>query len=373
MFAKIKVNKRMYDTVRYNEQKQKQGQAECLSAVNFIKDADDLTMKEKMYHFNRLTSLNENVHSQALHISLNFHPADKLSKNEMVQIAKTYMEKMDLGRQPYLVYRHDDSGHPHLHLATTVVQKDGSRLTLKPKHYYESQRLTQEMDEKYQLTQFRERMQQKENPRQALKIEYGSRATMPALSNVLDKVLPSYKYTTMEELNAVLRLYNVEAYRGKEDSHLYQHRGVIYRVLDDEGKARGTSIKASLFNSKPTLDKLEKKFELNLAEAQRQQHRQRVTANLEWNMAKKNMDLPTLQKTLEKERITMVWTEAKDGKKQNVFYVDHETKAVFDGSKLGERYDAAALRQRLVPTQVQEEKQVLHHQQRHHHTIMHDL
>jgi nitrogen fixation protein FixH len=363
----------MYYSVRYNEQKLKQGKAECLAAVNFIKDAEDLTVKEKLYHFERLTSLNENIQKPGLHISLNFHPSDNLSRNEMVQIAQTYMEKLDLGRQPYLVYRHDDAAHPHLHLATTIVQKDGSRLTLTPQHYYYSRKISRELEQTYHLTQSEKGLRQKETTRQALKIEYGTKATLPAISDVLDKVVPLYKYTSMEEFNAVLRLYNVEAYRGTENSHIYQHRGLIYRVLDQDGQATGVHIKASLFNGKPTLDKLEKKFELNLAEEQRQQHRQRVTANLEWNMAKKNMDLPTLQKTLEKERITMVWTEAKEGKKQNVFYVDHETRAVFDGSKLGERYDAAALRQRLVPTPVQEEKQVLNHRQRHHHTIMHDL
>jgi len=135
----------------------------------------------------------------------------------------------------------------------------------------------------------------------------------------------------------------------------------------------GTQIKASLFDSKPTLQNLEREFRINQTAVQRQQHRQRMTTTLEWNLTKRDMDLPRLEKTLERQRISVVWMEGKGGRKENVFYVDHETMAVFDGSQLGERYDAAALRQRLAPTIVQEEKQVLKQHQRHHHTIMHDL
>jgi hypothetical protein len=369
MYAKIKTNKCVRSTLYYNEKKQALSKAQCLAAENFVKDLDQLTYKDKLYHLRRLTSLNDNVVHNGLHISINFHPMDKLSDKDMVQIATTYMK---LGHQPYLVYRHTDVAHAHLHVLTTTVQNDGTHLS-QSWNYTRSKSITKELDQSWHLVQSQEKQAEKQTQRQALKISYGETATMPALSNVLDKVLPHYKYTSLDELNAVLRLYNVEAYRGKEDSYLHQHRGLIYRVLDEDGRRTGTYIKASLFNSRPTLDRLEKKFELNLAEVQRQQHRQRVTANLEWNMARKNMDLPTLQKALEKERITMVWTEAKEGRKQNIFYVDHETRAVFDGSKLGERYNAVSLRQRLVPTPVQEEKQVLHHRQRQHHTIMHDL
>jgi len=193
------------------------------------------------------------------------------------------------------------------------------------------------------------------------------------MTNVLEKVIPLYKYTSMDELNAVLRLYNMEAYKGKEDSHLYQYRGLVYRILGEDGRPVGRHVKASQFDNRPTLERLEREFASHQTETQRPQHRQRVTATLEWNMVKKNMDLPTFRKALEKERISMVWLSGKYENAQNIFYVDHETKAVFDGRQLGERYDAVALRQRLVQTIVLEERQVLQQRQRHHHKIKHDL
>jgi hypothetical protein len=48
---------------------------------------------------------------------------------------------------------------------------------------------------------------------------------------VLDAVINQYKYTLLPELNAVLKLYNVMADRGKEDTKVFQKRGLgVYRI-----------------------------------------------------------------------------------------------------------------------------------------------
>ena len=66
--------------------------------------------------------------SNTLHISLNFDPSEKLARKTLVAIAKSYMGKIDFGNQPYLVYEHIDSGHPHIHILTTNIKSDGARI-----------------------------------------------------------------------------------------------------------------------------------------------------------------------------------------------------------------------------------------------------
>ncbi len=259
------------------------------------------------------------------------------------------------------------------YLVTTNIQPGGERINLSKGDYHHSLELTRTIEKERHLTLSGEWRRQKHNIGHAAKIKYGEMATMTGLNNVLEKVIPLYRYTSMDELNAVLRLYNVEAYKGREDSHLYHRRGLVYRVLREDGRPAGRPIKASRFDSKPTLQRLEQEFVSHQAEVQRQQHRQRVMATLDWTMAKKNMDLPTFRRSLDKERISMVWLGGRYEKALRIFYVDHETRAVFEGRHLGERYDAVALQQRLVPTIVQEEKQVLQHRQRQHHTLKHYL
>ena len=87
------------------------------------------------------------------------------------------------------------------------------------------------------------------------RVQYGKAETKRAITNVLDHVLPTYKYASLAELNAILQQYNIIADRGSEDSRIYQSKGLVYRVLDSNGEKVGVPIKASLIYSKPTLKK----------------------------------------------------------------------------------------------------------------------
>jgi hypothetical protein len=339
------------------------GTAECLSARNFLKDLRDLDFRDKQYHIQRLTSLNEAVTNRVLHIALTFHPTEKLSNQQMAGLAEEYLQRMKLGDQPYLVYRHHDTPHPHMHVMMAGVHQDATRVHLRPADYHESWNITREMTVRHHLVQSATAEEAKQ--RQVLKIKHHEMALRPSINNVLNKVLSLYKYPHLEGLNAVLKLYNLQAYRGKEGTDMYLHRGLVLRVLDESGKPMQGYFKASSFDGNPTLDKLEKRMAETLKEGLRQQHRQRVTTLLEWNITKKSMDMPTLEKVLKREQISMVWMKEGRGENQKLFYVDHATRAVFDGNELGSGYDATTLRQRLPQTQVQEQKQVLQHRQRH--------
>ena len=94
MYAKIERGQAIAKTLKYNEQKIEAGQAKCLKAGNFVKDLEYLSRDDKRYHFTRLISLNENVRKPVLHISLNFHPTDKLSDGRLAELAQEYLEKM---------------------------------------------------------------------------------------------------------------------------------------------------------------------------------------------------------------------------------------------------------------------------------------
>ncbi|HWK03303.1 MAG TPA: relaxase/mobilization nuclease domain-containing protein, partial [Puia sp.] len=123
MRPKIMPCKNIAKTLQYNEQKLVQGTAECILAANFLKDISRLTPQDKLHCFQRRMELNERVTTNQ-HITLNFDPLDKLSNEQMQQIAKRYMKEIGFERQPYLVYRHHDAGHPHCHIVTTHVRPD---------------------------------------------------------------------------------------------------------------------------------------------------------------------------------------------------------------------------------------------------------
>ena len=170
-------------------------------------------------------------------------------------------------------------------------------------------------------------------------------------------------------MNAVLRLYNVAAYRGKEDSKLYQCHGLLYRVLDDQGRYIGVPLKASFFDFKPTLANLEEKFKLNLS--QREQQKQRLTATIMWELAKKNNTLQQMEKNLLRDRIRMYYRLNSDNRITDLTYIDFETKCVFSSKSLDERCSIQALQQLIQREQTlqqqQTQEQTLKHTQRHRH------
>jgi hypothetical protein len=343
MRPKIMTSRSIARSLNYNEEKVRIGKAQCLTAANFLKDLSRLTQEDKLHCFQRRMDLNERV-CTSQHITLNFDPGDKLSNDQMKKIAGQYMKDIGFERQPYLVYRHLDAGHPHCHIVTTHIRRDGSPIELFNIGRNQSEKARQQIEVEYGLVTAEMKKQVWEE-RQKIdgvqRIKYGEKSITQSISRVLEHVTENYKFTSLEELNTVLRLYNVEAYRGKEGSQLYQHRGLLYRVLDERGKYIGVPLKASFFECKPTLTNLEKKFELN--QPLKQQSRQRVTTQVRWELFQSPNDLKRLAQRLTQEHIRMDLQLDKEGKCKEVTYIDFRNKAIFNGNELGDHCNRDAI------------------------------
>jgi hypothetical protein len=350
MYAQIDHSPDIGKVLRYHERKIEKGLAECLLAGNAVKDLDKLDQQDKLYHFQRLNVRNDRV-KNILHISLNFQSSEKLSNTQMQTISLDYLQKMGLDEHPFLIYRHYDTMYPHLHIVCTNVQKDGHRFTLMKADFYKSKEVTKELEGKHSLLPFRREIQQEagETLQPLQKIVYGKTALYPNIDRVLRSIVNNYKFTSLSEFNAVLGLYNIQAFRGKENGKIYQHKGLVYRAVQENKSLRHRYITASSFKSKPTIKNLEKKFELNLSEPRRLKNQQRVTVAIDWTLAKSALPLSAFKKALENERISVVLQQDKEGVLQNIHYVDHQTRSVFDGATLGGRYTAAAMRERCLP------------------------
>ena len=350
MYAQIDHSPDVANVLRYHERKIENGVAECLFAGNAVKDLDKLDQQDKLYHFQRLNVRNDRVKA-TLHISLNFQPSEKLSDAQMKTISLDYLQKMGLDEHPFLIYRHHDTMHQHLHIVCTIVQKDGHRFTLMKADFYKSKEVAKELEEKHSLLPFRREIQHEaEDKLQPLqKIVYGKTILYPNIEQIVKSIVNNYKFTSLSEFNAALSLYNIQASRGKENGKIYQHKGLVYRAMQENKILRHRYIPASSFKSKPTLKNLEMKFELNLSEPRRSKNQQRVTVAIDWTLAKSALPLSAFKKSLEKERISVVLQQDKEGVLRNIQYVDHQTKSVFDGATLGGRYTAAAIQERCLP------------------------
>lgn len=351
MVAVIKTGHSVRRIFTYNENKVKEGTAECIGQGNYPAEAADLNPAMKLGRLLHQNALNANVKRNSVHISLNFHPSENYATQKLLMIAGAYMEKIGFGEQPYLVYRHDDAGHPHIHLVSIKVREDGSRIDMQNIGKNQSEKARKEIEKEFRLVPAQGRRTEDIPMAKAVvvsKVLYGKAASKKAMSGVLQSVLLNYKYSSLSELNAVLQLYNIRADRGSEDSRIFNTRGLVYRILDSDGKPAGVPIKASDFAMKPTLAFLEHRYTLSSGEKVFEKNR--IRSAVDGALLRPDMDLEKLVCVLHKEGIDMVLRKSATGQLYGITYVDHLARCVLNGSALGKKYSAKGMLERCGTT-----------------------
>ena len=349
MVAKITIPKSIEAALNYNEKKVQKGAAECLHAANYLSEAKNMNFYQKLNGFEMLNSLNNRATTKTIHISLNFDPSEKLSNDKLIEVANVYMEKIGFGQQPFLVYKHEDAGHPHIHIVSTTIKEDGSRVNTHNIGRNQSEKARKEIEQQYGLIEA-ERQQQLMKPGikpvDAQKAVYGKSETKRSISNVVGAVFSQYKFTSLPEFNAALKQFNVIADRGKEEGRIYKNRGLVYRILDSDGNKVGVPIKASSVGCKPILDNLEKKFIAN--EVAKEPLKQRTKNAIDDCLQTSPGSMKNLVAALNQKYIYTVLRQNAEGRLYGITFVDNQNKVVFNGSDLGKGYSAAALQSKLA-------------------------
>lgn len=345
MVAKITSGRTIRGVINYNENKVKTGQARLIKANGFWEDDDSLTFQSKLFRFQELGLQNRRTKTNAIHISLNFSSKDRLDDTLLNRIAEEYMKKIGFSNQPYLVYRHFDAAHPHVHIITTNIKKGGKRIETHNMGRLLSEPARKQIEKRYNLIRAEDQKKQKINMLQSLeKANYGRSETKAAISNIVREVVRSYKYTSLAELNAALRQFNVTAYQGEEGSLMHRKKGLVYSLSDAEGNRKGVPIKASSIYSKPTLINLEEKFKRNkIARKSFKPHLiNAVEKSLERATSKEG-----LRDNLRKKGVRILYRENEAGRLYGVTFVDNVNRCVFNGSTLGKAYTAKSITERL--------------------------
>ncbi|MCE7056247.1 relaxase/mobilization nuclease domain-containing protein [Algoriphagus sp. AGSA1] len=339
MVAKIITGKTIGGVIRYNEQKVKTEQAKLVQMGGFA--VKNLSVADKIQSFEKLQKLNKRTKTNAVHISLNFSPKDKVDEFMLQKIAADYLKGIGFENQPYLLYQHFDAAHPHIHLVTTNISSSGKRIETHNLGKLWSEQTRKEIEERYHLVKAEEQLKQKVNFLQSLeKASYSKTETKAAISNITREVIRTYRFTSIPELNAVLGQFNVCAYRGEKESEMYKNRGIIYSVLDSNGHRIGVPIKASSIYSKPTLSNLEKCFVRNKEERKSYKEELRNTI---LETVDKCSSQKELSDRLRSKGIRPVFRINDDGRLYGVTYVDNVSRTVFTGSSLDKRLSANAL------------------------------
>jgi hypothetical protein len=317
MVARINTRKSIQKALNYNEAKVAKGVGELLLASGFGTNIDDLRFSQKLYRFEQLNDRNNHVKTKALHISLNFPPEEDLSSDKLQEIAVDYMERIGFGRQPYLVYRHFDADRPHIHIVTNTIRADGTAISLHNIGKEISEPAREAIEREYGLIPARGRhhhLDQLEGTHD--------------LAAKVQEVTSSYRFTSLEELNAILADFGMTAWADAPGSALQTNRGLVYSRIDESGNKTGVPIKASDLATRPTLKWLEKRFEMNKVRklAVRSRSAEKLTTALTGHPA-------TFVQRL-KNRHLSIQTDH-NGNLSTLRVIDHVNKSVFTPEELG--------------------------------------
>lgn len=335
--------------LHYNENKVNESEASLILASGFAGDIEQMNFNQKLNRFNHLLQLKPNVKTNALHISLNFHSSETLSNFKLQQIASAYMDKIGFGDQPFLVYRHEDAAHSHMHIVTTNITPQGERIDLHDIGRKLSEPARKEIEQEFNLFKA-ENKELKQFPvikkADLEKAKYGRLPTKRAISNVITAVTRDYAFTSLAELNAALKCFNVVALRGEEHTVMFAKKGLMYSILNEDGQPVGVPVKASSFYTKPTLRNLEQQFEKN--NAKRKPHKGDLKLRIDRVFQSfRGIAQSRFEAEAKKHGIDVMFRQNEQGQVFGVTFVDHKNHCVFNGSDLGKGYSAKGLSERF--------------------------
>lgn len=218
MISKIKTGKFFKGALQYNLQKIQEGKAAPFYSRMFRQEHP--TYSEMLQELRDIATQCPNVSEPVFHTSLNFAPEEHLSDEILQAVVDEYMDKLGYSNTPYVVFKHNDTAHQHVHILSVNIKKgqDGKYKKIKDNHIHRrSQAISRELEKKYGLIVATEREQkQKELARLIPELkEYGTVSTYQQLSEVVDFAIKNFHFKNLWELNSVLNNYNIACYKNK--------------------------------------------------------------------------------------------------------------------------------------------------------------
>ena len=243
MIAKISSTANLGGALGYNFKKVRQEEATVLLANGLYQNQDGkYSMEQVLSDMRQLIPDKCRTKNTVFHCSLNPHPDEKLSYERLVQIAKEYMEALGYGKQPYIVFKHNDIAREHIHIVSLRVDSKGRKINDK----YEgrrSKKITDALEKKYNLIPS-SKVSEKPTT-ETPKIDATQGNVKEQVSNTVRSVLKHYSFCSLGELNAILSRYNLAVEEVKTEYRGKRYDGLVYVPTDDKGNKVSMPIHAS--------------------------------------------------------------------------------------------------------------------------------
>lgn len=337
MVAKISTGSSLFGALAYNQEKLDSNEAKILYSNRIMQQADgEHTMYLNQKSFEPYLMANNKTEKPVLHISINPHPDDKLTDEQMSEIAQEYMDKMGYGDQPYLVYKHEDLDRHHLHIVSINVDESGKKLDSNY-DYKRSKNITRELEKKYNLLPAEKKVSPEKLALKKVDPKLGD--IKKQVSNTTKALMKTYKLQSVHEYRALLSVYGLTVEEVKGEAKGKPYHGLVYSVLDKKGNKVGNPFKSSLLGRDVGVDALKKRVSYSKKSMKDEPNTLR-TKEIVKSILANNPSRKKFENELNKSNISVLFRENADKRIYGVTFIDHEAKAVFNGSKLGKEFSA---------------------------------
>jgi len=149
MIASQKIGKSFMGALNYNLKKVNHSDPEMraeLLATNFA-DIDPVIIKQEV---EMVTSMKPNLSRYVYHTSINFSKEDNVDNTKLLAIAHDYLKESGYTNNQYIVFRHHDADHPHIHLLVNRICFDGTVVS-DSNNYKNSETILRKLEIKYGL------------------------------------------------------------------------------------------------------------------------------------------------------------------------------------------------------------------------------
>lgn len=90
-----------------------------------VRDYDHKLMADD---FEQQRKLNPSLKQSVLHAILSYYPGEEITDEKMKQIANEYLEELGIKNTQFLLVRHTDRKHQHVHIVVNRVDNDGNTI-----------------------------------------------------------------------------------------------------------------------------------------------------------------------------------------------------------------------------------------------------
>ena len=336
MIAKISSTENLGGALGYNFKKVEKGEASILLAAELYQDKEGrYTIEDVLADMEALIPKNCRTKKTVFHCSLNPHPDEKLSDEQLTQIAKEYMEALGYGNQPYIVFKHNDIAREHIHIVSLRIDGEGKKINDKFEKR-RSKQITDALERKYNLIPS-SKVSNKEEV-ETPKVDISKENIKEQVSNVTRMVLKHYRFCSLGELNAILSAYNLAVEEVKTEFRGKKYNGLVYVPTDDKGGKISTPINASDIGRGVGYTAVQNRM---------QKSKQNVKLLIPTVRNKVLQTMCTspntekeLRQRLEEQGLRVVIRKNESGRIYAITFIDDKEGIALNGSRLGKGYTA---------------------------------